>query len=522
MFFPLTPLRCLHRAADLFGDRVGVVCGSSAFTYRQLKRRSELLATALMGIGVQPGDRVAYLSFNNHQLFEGYFGVPQARAILTPLNARLAETELAAILHHCAARVLVYEDQFASMVAGLRAVAPSVEHWINIEEDYEALLAQGREEHADISSYDELSIAELFYTSGSTGSPKGVMLSHRTLYLHALDYALQYREPSTMVDLHTIPLYHANGWGRPQASTMLGTKQIMVQRFIPEHVFQLIEQHRATDICLVPAMAHMLLESPVRGDYDLTSIRHVHIGGAANSPDLVKHLEIAFAGAECSSGYGLTETGPVLTHTEPKAALRLADAERYARQAQTGWSLPGMTLRVVDESMCDVPRDGVAVGEIVATGDHVMDGYFQDPDGTRAAFSGSWLHTGDMATWQADGYVTIVDRKKQIIVSGGENISSAEVENAILQHPSVLECAVVAAPDERWGEVPAALIVLKPDVSMTKEELTSFLSAKLARFKLPKIVEFQSEPLPKTGTGKIRKFELRERFWSAQTSRVQG
>lgn len=522
MFSPLTPLRCLHRAADIFGDRVGVVCGSSAFTYRELKCRSERLATGLAGIGVQPGDRVAYLSFNNHQLFEGYFGVPQARAILVPLNVRLGETELAAILQHCGARVLIYEDEFAPIVSRLRTAAAGVEHWISIEREYEALLAQGHEEHADIASYDEMSIAELFYTSGSTGTPKGVMLSHRTLYLHALDYALQYREPSTMVDLHTIPLYHANGWGRPQASTMLGTKQIMVRRFVPEHVFQLIERHRVTDVCLVPAMAHMLLDSPARTNYDLTSVRHVHIGGAANSPDLVERLETAFAGAECSSGYGLTETGPVLTQTEPKAALHLPDAQRFVRQSRTGWPLPGVTLRVVDENMRDVPRDGDSVGEIVATGDHVMDGYFNDPEATRAAFSGPWLHTGDMAVWEADGYINIVDRKKQIIVSGGENISSVEVENVILQHPAVGECAVVAAPDERWGEVPAAIIVLRSGASLAQDELTNFLSARLAKFKLPKIVEFQAEPLSKTGTGKIRKFELRERFWTAETARVKG
>lgn len=509
MFVPLTPIRFLHRAADLFGDRIGLVCGSSAFTYRQLKQRVEKLATGLRRIGVEPGDRVAYLSFNNHQLFEGYFGVPQARAILSPLNARLSQPELASILTHCGARILIYEDEFAPVVAQLRS---HVEHCISIERDYEALLTQGYEEHADIFSYDELSIAELFYTSGSTGAPKGVMLSHRTLYLHALDYALQYREAATTIDLHTIPLYHANGWGRPQASTMLGTKQIMVRRFIPEHVFQLIQEHRATDICLVPTMAHMLLDAPERASYDLSSIRHVHIGGAANSPELVRQLEAAFHGCECSSGYGLTETAPVLTQTEQKVAIRLSNEERIARQSKTGWALPGVTVRVVDDEMRDVPRDGKSVGEIVAMGDHVMDGYFNDPAATVAVFSGPWLHTGDMAVWYEDAYLNIVDRKKQIIISGGENISSVEVEAAIAQHPSVLECAVVAAPDTHWGEVPAAIIVLKPNMPLEHEHLLEFLSSRLAKFKLPRIVEFQSEPLPKTGTGKVRKFALRERF----------
>jgi fatty-acyl-CoA synthase len=254
----------------------------------------------------------------------------------------------------------------------------------------------------------------------------------------------------------------------------------------------------------------------------LRSLRHINMGGAANSPELVERVERAFPGCECSSGYGLTETAPVITHTEQKVALELPNKARYLRQSKTGWPLPGVTLRVVDAEMQDVPRDGVSVGEIVAMGDHVMDGYYADPAATRAAFTGPWLHTGDMAVWEPDNYIDIVDRKKQIIISGGENISSIEVENAIAAHPAVLECAVVAAPDDRWGEVPAAILMLRPGEDLTVDALLMFLRERLAKFKLPRIVEFSAEPLPKTGTGKIRKLELRERYWSAEKTRVNG
>lgn len=516
MFVPLTPLRCLARAADLFGARVGIIDGDRTFTYAQFADRCWRLASALTKLGIGAGDRVAYLSFNTHALLEGYFGVPRASAILLPLNVRLSEAELSVIAADAEPRLLICEDEFAEIAQRL---APRV---IRIGGEYEALLAQGQPEPPDILSVDELAIAELFYTSGSTGTPKGVMLSHRTLYLHALDYALQYRHAETMIDLHTIPLYHANGWGRPQASTMLGTKQVLVRRFEPRTVFELIEKHRATDMCLVPTMANMLLNSPGRERFDLSSLRHINLGGAAGSPELVARMEQAFPGCECSSGYGLTETSPVITHSEPRSALtHLPDEERFARQSKQGWALPGTTLRVVDAEMRDVPRDGTSVGEIVAMGDHVMDGYFNDPEATRAAMSGAWLHSGDMAVWEADGYVRIVDRKKQIIVSGGENISSIEVESAIAAHPAVAECAVVAAPDERWGEVPAAIVSLKPGAELSEAELLAFLELRLARFKRPRIVEITAEPLPKSGTGKIRKLDLRERYWPKKETGVQ-
>jgi fatty-acyl-CoA synthase len=251
-------------------------------------------------------------------------------------------------------------------------------------------------------------------------------------------------------------------------------------------------------------------------------MRRVMIGGAAASPELVERVEKAFPSAECIAGYGLTETSPVLTSSRHKVPAYATNEERLRRQAMAGWPLPGVTVRVVDMDMRDVPRDMQAIGEVVAMGDHIMEGYFKEPEATAAVMTGPWFHSGDMAVWDEDGYIHIVDRKKEIIISGGENISSIEVERAIFSHPAVFECAVVAAPSDKWGEVPAAIVVLKPGESVTSEDLMAFLEQRLGKFKLPRIIEFSEDPLPKTGTGKIRKMIIKEKFWAGKEKRVQG
>ena len=520
MKVPLTPVRCLYRAVDLYGRKVGVISGGTRLRYAEFGERCERLATGLAAEGIGPGDRVAYLSFNNHQLLEGYFGAPLARAVVLPLNVRLTPPELIAILNHSGARVLVFETDFAPLVPHFRKACPGIACYVSVEGGapgadlgYEELLAHGRPERPDLMSFDEDAIAELFYTSGSTGTPKGVMLSHRTLYLHGLSVAATFACSDAGVELHTIPLFHANGWGRPHSATMMGLTQVMVRRFDPAAVLGLIERERATSMSLVPTMAVALLACADTGKHDLSSLREIHLGGAAAAPELIERMEAMF-GCKCLAGYGLTETSPVATSARHKSTVAYAsDADRYRRQAMAGWPLPGVEIRVVDLHLRDVARDMRAVGEVVIRGDEVMDGYFGDERATAAAMSeGGWLHTGDMAVWDEDGYINIVDRKKDIIISGGENISSLEVEKAIFAHPAVLECAVVPAPDARWGEVPAAFVVLKQGQKLTGEELRSFLEPQIARFKIPRMIEFLDGPLPKTGTGKIFKRELRARF----------
>ncbi|HVV44451.1 MAG TPA: long-chain-fatty-acid--CoA ligase [Bryobacteraceae bacterium] len=521
MKIPLTPLRCLHRGMDLYGSKEGVVCGRKRFTYAAFGERCQRLASALERAGVRPGDRIGYLSFNTHQLLEGYFGVPQARAALMPLNIRLTPPELGGILRHSEPRILFHENDFSPMMEPLSKAWPGMRR-INLDTEYEDFLATGTAERADILTYDEDSMAELFYTSGSTGAPKGVMLSHRTVYMHAMAVAGVFNHDDSDVELHTIPLFHANGWGRAQTATMMGLKQVMMRRFDPATVCRLIQDEGATGMSLVPTMAGALLAFRDLSSYDLSTLKQINIGGAASSPELIERMERAFH-CEVLAGYGLTETTPVASSARRKGTVQYADdRERYRRQAMAGWPLQGTEVRVVDAQMRDVPRDLSSIGEVVIFGDNVMDGYYKDPEGTRAVMSGPWFHSGDMAVWDTEGYIQIVDRRKDIIISGGENISSIEIENALAAHPCVAEAAVVSAPDPLWGEVPVAFVVLRPGQSCTEEELSEFVAARLAKFKLPKKFLFSTEPLPKGGTGKILKRELREPFWQGKERRVQG
>jgi fatty-acyl-CoA synthase len=529
MNVPLTPIRFLHRAVDLYGHKEGIVSGANRFTYAQFGERAERLGTGLQALGVQPADRVAYLSFNNHQLLEGYYGVVMAHAVVMPLNVRLTPMELTGILTHAATRVLIFENDFAPLVRQLKRDCPRIERYITIdapvpESDltYDEVLAGGRAGRVDYLSIDENSIAELFYTSGSTGTPKGVTLSHRTLYLHGMAVVSILPQNIHAVELHTIPLFHANGWGRPQASFVSGVKQVMVRRFEPTTVFRLIQSEKATSMSLVPTMANALLNAPDLAAYDLSSMEEINMGGAAASPELIARVEQAFK-CRVLAGYGLTESGPVASSAREKSTVVYKDeADRLRHQAMAGWPIPGCEIRVVDAEMNDVPRNMEAIGEVVMRGDNIMDGYYNEPEATAAVMSGAWLHTGDMAVWDDENFIHIVDRKKDIIISGGENISSIEVETAIFAHPAVFECCVVSAPDPLWGEIPVAFVVLKPGQTATQEELCSFLAERIAKFKMPREIKFVGGPLPKTGTGKIIKRELREKFWQGKDRRVQG
>ena len=518
MIVPLTPLRCLRYAEDQFPGNTAVVCDDRRFTYRQFAERAGRLGGGLRGMGIEPGDRVAFLSSNCHRLLEAYYGVLEAGAVLLPLNIRLAPQELAYILNDAEVKVLFFENQFLSTVNAFRKAALSISSFISLDakpevdwvarDNYEEILEAANIYQRDVMQIDENSLAELFYTSGTSANPKGVMLSHRNIYLHALNTAIALQITGETVELHTIPLFHANGWGKAHTTTLAGGTHVMIHQFLPPEVFRLIERERVQCCCLVPTMAAALINCPERKEYDLRSLRRVIIGGAASSPHLVREVEQEL-GCTCISGYGLTETSPVLTFSSIKKDMQSTEDQRQARQAMAGFAIPGVELRVVDQDEVDVPSDGKMVGHVVARGDGIMEGYWRQPDETNQAFRGGWFHTGDLATIDEDGYLLIVDREKDIIVSGGENISSLELERAITAHPSVYEAAVVAVPHHKWGEVPKACVVLKPGAFATEIELIEFCRSCLARYKCPQFIEFY-QSLPKTGTGKILKRELRK------------
>ena len=524
MNIPLTPIRFLGYAEQQYPKRTAVVCGKERFTYSQFAERVSWLAGALRKAGVQAGDRVAFLSTNCHRLLEAYYGVVEAGAVLLPLNIRLAPQELAYILNDAGARMLFLQGHFLELVQSFRSNLKTVRKFYSLDatedvdwvstQNYEALLSSAPPYRSDIMLVDENSLAELFYTSGTSAEPKGVMLTHRNIYLHALNAGLALHTDNEAVELHTIPLFHANGWGVAHFLTLLGGKHVMMQKFDPPEVFRLIEAERVNYCSLVPAMATALVNCPERRKHDLSSLKRISIGGAASSPTLVREVEEQL-GCTCFSGYGLTETAPVLTISPMKPGLTWEGDQHFVGQAMTGYAIPGVELRVVDENGQDVPRDGKSMGEIVTRTDGVMEGYWQQPEASAEALRGGWFHTGDMATWNEDGYFLIVDRKKDIIVSGGENVSSLEVEKTLLSHPAVLEVAIIPVPDPVWGEVPKALLVLKPGAQAGESELIEHCRSRLAHYKCPRSVEFL-ETLARTGSGKVLKRDLRKKYWQGR------
>jgi fatty-acyl-CoA synthase len=529
MLLPLTPVRLKRHAARLFGRKVGVVCGEDRFTYREFNERADRLSAALLHLGVRKGDRVAYLSFNCHRLLEAYYGVPQIGAILLAMNIRLSPEELTYILNDAAPRVLCFDPEFIPLVEALRPHVQSVEHYISLrdakpawalEKFYDQLLAAAEPAYIDFREIDENSVAELFYTSGTTAYPKGVMLTHRNLYLHAFYTTIGLKGSDRDVHLYTVPLFHVNSWGAPHIFTLLGGRHIILRKFDPLTVLDLVQREGVTRLQMVPAMAIALLNHPDFSRYNLSSVREVMMGGAPANTALIHEVEKKLPGCTAMGGYGLTETSPVISLARIKEHLAEdPEEEDLHRKATAGYALAGSEIRVVDLDGRDVAADGQQVGEVVVRGDVVMEGYWRQPEATADALRDGWFHTGDLATIDEEGYVLIVDRAKDMILTGGENVASAEIERVLYQHPAVLECAVIAIPDQQWGEVPKAILILKAGRQASEAEILDHCRKHLAGFKIPKSLEF-IDTLPRGGTGKILKKVLREKYWKGQERRV--
>lgn len=518
MHVPLTPLHFKQRAEQLFGRKVGVVDGDRRLTYAEFGERTNRLAQALLDAGLGRGDRVAVLAFNGHPLLEAYFGVVQAGGILLPLNLRLAPAELARILGHAGAKWLLVDGQLASVVAQMQGALdePLRIVWIGerpagrTEERYEALLASASSAAPPALELDENDVAELFYTSGTTAEPRGVMLTHRSLTLCALSILIAFRASERDVQLHTIPLFHVNGWGTPHAITGVGGTHVMMQRFDAAEALRLVEAERVTRLFAVPTMLLRLVEQAAFHRHDLDSLELVNVGGGALSAELVRRAEDAL-GCQVIGGYGLTETSPTVSLAFDKSYLSADEPSRLGRQATAGLPLLGVEMDVVDPTGRRQPWDGCSVGEIIVRGNVVTAGYWADPEATEQTIRDGWLHTGDLGTIDAEGYVLIVDRTKDVIKTGGENVSSIVVERVLYEHPAVRECAVVGVPDERWGEAVHAVVALHADHQVTEAELVRFCRDRLSGYEVPKGVDLVDD-LPRGGTGKILKRALRERY----------
>lgn len=527
MFLPLTPLSFKHRAVTLFSHQTAVVDGDRRLTYAEFGERSGRLACALLTRGLATADPVACMAFNSAELLEAYYGVPEAGGILLPINIRLNAGEIAYILHDAGVHRILVDAEMAPLWS---AVQPLLDEQLDVMwiggvpagtagVAYDELLAASPAAVPPPLEIDENGVVELFYTSGTTGRPKGVKLTHRNLALHAMSSLITLPADDSDVMLHTIPLFHVNGWGTPQTITAVGGRHVMVRRFDPETVLRLIEAEGVSRFYAVPTMLTLLLEHPDIGRRDLSSLRLINTGGAPTPPDMIRRAEAAF-GCRVFGGYGLSETSPVIALATSKAHLRQEpDSERYRRQAMTGLPVIGAEMTIVDPDGRSLPWDGETAGELVVRSNVVMDGYWNDSEASTRALRDGWFHTGDIATIDPEGYILIVDRMKDIIISGGENISSVEIEKTLYEHPAVLESAVIAVPDERWGEVPLALVVLRPDATTGEEEILAFCRERLARFKVPREVEFLPA-LPKGGTGKVLKAQLREPYWAGAEKRV--
>lgn len=522
MNITLTQVRFLERAVKLFGQNTAVVCEGKKWTYSQFGERVERLGNALKNLGVQPGERVAYLGYNCHRLLECYYGIVKMGGELLPLNIRLAPQDFEYIINDATPTTVFIDPDFFGKLEPILSKIPSVKHFYSLESttsspswihgEYDGLLQEARTNAVNPSGgypFTEDDVAEIFYTSGTTGPPKGVMLTHRNLYLHAMSAMATYPVLETDIQLHLIPLFHVNGWGTPHYLTAKGGTHVMLKKFDPVRVLELVQDVKVNKFFIIPTMVNAIMEVPELESYDLSSLKDVLIGGAPPPSGMCEKAEEVF-GCTVHGAFGMSETCPLVAFPELPSGL---DAETLRHRAHETWGFPmvGVEFRIVDENKKDLPWDGEAIGELLVRGDMVMKGYLNKPEATEKSLEGSWYHTGDLASLGPDGSLYIRDRMKDIIISGGENISSLEIEQVLYSHPDILECAVIGKQDPKWGEIPKAIVMPRPGAHLTAETVIAFSREKLAHFKALRETEIVTE-MPRGGTGKILKSVLRKEF----------
>jgi len=535
---PLTPLEFARRTRRLHGAREAVVDGDLRLTYEQFFDRCDRWSSALQGLGVRQGDRVATIAPNTHAQLESFYAVPQVGAVLVPMNYRLTPDDFVYMVNHSGTTVVCAHSDYLEALDGVRDQMPDVRHFVALEGarapdmmaepsgapsggtggrppgrpagwlDYEALIEAAGPQFTrpEIGERDLLTIN---YTSGTTSRPKGVMITHRNAAMNVIGTLLHLPMDVGARYLWTLPMFHANGWTYTWTVTAAAGTHVCLRKVDPALIFGLIRDERVGWLCAAPTVLISLANAPAEARGDVPAGVHVVTAGAPPAAATIERLEGEF-GWDITQMYGLTETAPFITVCAPLPEHEaLSPADRAVVKARTGVELiTSGELRVVDEAGAEVPADGATLGEITVRGNVVMDGYYNDPEATKKAMGDGWFHTGDAAVVHPDGYVEIRDRIKDVIISGGENISSVEVEGVLLRHPAVGEAAVVGLPSEQWGETPQAFVMLLPGTEATEAELIAFVRDRLAHFKAPRGVTFVAE-LPKTATGKIQKFVLR-------------
>lgn len=518
---PLSPLELARRARCLYSERIAIIDDDENITYQEFFSRCDKFSFLLQGYGIKQGDRVAYICPNTLPHLEGYYALPQIGAIIVPINYRLSDADFVYIINHCQARILCIDNEYLENIEAIKDKLPSVEKFILLNKtdkqdkkiegwiNYETSL-KSAETVFTPATINESDVISINYTSGTTARPKGVMLTHRNAYLNIMGALAHTNLSMKEKFLWTVPMFHVNGWGFVWLITAIGASHVCLRKVDPDVIFKIIKNKGITLFCAAPTVLISLANACEATEYNLPSNVQLFTGGAAPAPSTIDRIANKL-GWKINHIYGLTETSPFITICESRPEHNaLSTQQQLEIQARQGVEfITAGEVRVVDKNDNDVAKDGQSIGEIIVRGNVVMKGYYGDKQATDNAFRNGWFHSGDAAVVHHDGYIEIKDRFKDVIISGGENISSLEIERVLLNHAKISEAAVVGMPHQKWGEAPHAFIVLKQNTQLSEEEVIAFCETKLARFKIPKKISF-IENLPKTTTGKIQKYRLRQ------------